>query len=90
MREHSQVHDAGTSEHGFQPAAQPAPAESCTDLGFEDDGVPAYAPLIVFLLTLAFTVALWALSYLVVRLAFNSVGYGASDLLDAAPHNVPA
>lgn len=58
MRKHAQVHDEGDGLDKIQPP----PAESCTELGFEDDGVPAYAPLIVFLLTLAFTVALWALS----------------------------
>ena len=66
MREHSQVHDAGTSEHGFQPAAQhpatqPAPAESCTEIGFDDDGSRADLPFIVFtvIVVLTFAVLLW-------------------------------
>lgn len=61
MREHSQVHDAGDAEHGFQPAAQPAPAESCTEIGFDDDGPRADLPFIVFtvIVVLTFAVLLW-------------------------------
>ncbi len=57
MREHSQVHDAGDAEHGFQPT----PAESCTEIGFDDDGPRADLPFIVFtvIVVLTFAVLLW-------------------------------
>lgn len=54
MCEHSQVHDAGDAEHGCQPtsqptpAIQPAPAESCTEIGFDDDKLRTDLPLALF------------------------------------------